>query len=81
MQSSKHGVLLHGLRRGVQPTGVDTIIDAAGVAKGSFYLHFPSKDDLVMASLEERRRSPLIGPPRARGNGGLTRPLSGGASV
>jgi AcrR family transcriptional regulator len=81
VQSSKHGVLLHGLRRGVQPTGVDTIIDAAGAAEASFYPHLPSKDDLVTASLEERWRLPLIGPPLARGNGGLTRPLSVGASV
>ena len=41
-------------RQGVHPTGVDTIIDAAGVAKASFYRHFPSKDDLVTAWLERR---------------------------
>ncbi|MEO8229413.1 MAG: helix-turn-helix domain-containing protein, partial [Chloroflexota bacterium] len=32
--------------RGIQATGVDAIIKAAGVAKATFYRHFPSKDDL-----------------------------------
>lgn len=41
-------------RQGIHATGVDTIIDAAGVAKASFYRHFPSKDDLVAAWLEHR---------------------------
>jgi AcrR family transcriptional regulator len=34
-------------RHGVRAVGVDTIIAAAGVAKASFYRHFPSKDELV----------------------------------
>ena len=37
---------------GVDRTGVDTIIQAAGVAKATFYRHFPSKDDLVVAWLQ-----------------------------
>ena len=41
-------------RQGVYATGVDTIIDVAGVAKASFYRHFPSKGDLVAAWLERR---------------------------
>jgi AcrR family transcriptional regulator len=39
--------------RGIQGTGVDSIIDAAGVAKATFYRHFPSKDDLVVAWLRD----------------------------
>ena len=38
---------------GVTRTGVDTLIEAAGVAKATFYRHFPSKDDLVVAWLHE----------------------------
>lgn len=40
---------------GVQATGVDSLIAAAGVAKATFYRHFPSKDDLVAAWLREPR--------------------------
>lgn len=40
---------------GIQATGVDSIIDAAGVAKATFYRHFPSKDDLIVAWLREPR--------------------------
>ena len=32
--------------------GVQRLIDEAGVAKASFYAHFPSKDDLVAAYLD-----------------------------
>jgi AcrR family transcriptional regulator len=34
--------------------GIDRIIAEAGVAKASFYKHFPSKDDLVVAFLRRR---------------------------
>lgn len=43
-------------RDGVRATGVDTLIQASGVAKATFYRHFPSKDDLVLAFLEYRHR-------------------------
>jgi AcrR family transcriptional regulator len=36
----------------VRGVGVDTIIAASGVAKATFYKHFPSKDDLVVAYLD-----------------------------
>jgi AcrR family transcriptional regulator len=36
--------------------GVDTIIAEAGVAKMTFYRHFPSKADLVLAFLQRRER-------------------------
>lgn len=41
-------------RHGIRAVGVDTIIDRAGVAKMTFYRHFPSKDDLVLAFLRLR---------------------------
>lgn len=40
---------------GIQATGVDSLIAAAGVAKATFYRHFPSKDDLVVAWLRDPR--------------------------
>ena len=40
---------------GIRATGVDTLIEAAGVAKATFYRHFPSKDDLVVAWLSDDR--------------------------
>ncbi len=42
-------------RNGIGPTGVDTLIASAGVAKATFYRHFPSKDDLIVAWLLDRR--------------------------
>ncbi len=40
---------------GIRATGVDTLIEAAGVAKATFYRQFASKDDLVVAWLEDTR--------------------------
>jgi AcrR family transcriptional regulator len=40
---------------GIQATGVDALIAGAGVAKATFYRHFPSKDDLVVAWLLDSR--------------------------
>ena len=40
--------------RGFQAVGVDQIIAAAGVAKTTFYKHFESKDDLLVAAIRQR---------------------------
>ncbi|RYF21470.1 MAG: TetR/AcrR family transcriptional regulator [Comamonadaceae bacterium] len=39
---------------GVRATGIDKVIAEAGVTKVTFYRHFPSKNDLVLAFLQER---------------------------
>lgn len=41
-------------RRGVRDVGVNELIERSGVAKATFYRHFPSKDALVLAFLEQR---------------------------
>lgn len=43
-------------REGIRAVGIDRIIEEAGVAKATFYNHFPSKDDLVVAYIEEQDR-------------------------
>ena len=40
--------------QGIRAVGVDLIVAEAGVAKASFYRHFPAKDDLVVAFLRGR---------------------------
>lgn len=40
-------------REGIRAVGVDAVIARAGVAKMSLYRAFPSKDDLIVAFLEE----------------------------
>lgn len=51
--------------QGVSATGIDTIIAAAGVAKMSLYNNFASKDELVLAYLQERHEE-WLGLYRAR---------------
>jgi len=43
-------------RRGIRGVGVDQLIEQADVAKATFYRHFRSKDDLVLAFLNEREQ-------------------------
>ncbi len=49
------------VERGVRSVGINEIIHTAGVAKASFYSHFPSKNDLIMAFLSRRRDLFTIG--------------------
>ena len=41
-------------REGIRAVGIDRIIEEAKVAKATLYRHFPSKDHLVAAYLEDR---------------------------
>ncbi len=40
-------------REGFRAVGVDTIVEQSGVAKMTLYRYFPSKDDLIVAYLEQ----------------------------
>lgn len=48
-------------RRGIRDVGVDELIRASGVAKATFYRHFPSKDALVLAFLKRRDELWMMG--------------------
>ena len=43
-------------RDGFHSTGIDKILRESGVAKMTLYKHFRSKDDLILAALQERDR-------------------------
>ncbi|MHA7295065.1 TetR/AcrR family transcriptional regulator [Arthrobacter sp. HLT1-21] len=47
--------------RGTRAVGVNEIIGMAGVAKATFYSHFPSKNDLILAFFERRKRLFTLG--------------------
>ncbi|MHC5537105.1 TetR/AcrR family transcriptional regulator [Singulisphaera rosea] len=42
---------------GFRSVGIDRIIGEAEVAKATLYVHFPSKDDLILAVLQHREHS------------------------
>jgi AcrR family transcriptional regulator len=44
-------------REGIRAVGIDRVIAEAGVAKATLYAHFPSKDDLIVATLKHREES------------------------
>jgi AcrR family transcriptional regulator len=57
-------------QQGIRATGINTIISHSGVAKATFFHHFPAKNDLVVAWLElpasrwfDRIRTELDGKP------------------
>ena len=39
-------------RQGYRATGINEVIARSGVAKATFYNHFPSKEDLCLAYLQ-----------------------------
>jgi AcrR family transcriptional regulator len=49
------------MQRGIRDVGVNELIREAGIAKATFYYHFPSKDDLVLAFLERREELFTVG--------------------
>lgn len=57
-------------RRGVRDVGINELISRSGVAKATFYRHFASKDELVLAFLEQRDRvwtvNAIVGEARRR---------------
>ena len=59
-------------RRGIRDVGVNELIERSGVAKATFYRHFPSKDSLVLAFLEQRDKQwtidSIISKARQRGS-------------
>ncbi len=46
-------------REGIRAVGIDRIIEEANVAKATLYRHFPSKDHLVAAYLQDRHKRVL----------------------
>jgi AcrR family transcriptional regulator len=48
-------------RRGIRGVGIDTVIAASGVSRMTLYRHFRSKEDLVLAYLEQREQQWTIG--------------------
>ncbi|MDG2303418.1 MAG: helix-turn-helix domain containing protein [Candidatus Binatia bacterium] len=62
--------------RGFDAVQVEDIVRAAGVARGTFYLHFQNKEDLLNAfrgTVEEQIRDRLDGLPRPRSAKDLVR--------
>lgn len=48
-------------REGYHATGIDRILAESGVAKMTLYKHFRSKDELILAVLEQRGQATLAG--------------------
>src|SRR5437870_1437547 len=47
-------------RQGIRATGIDQVIAESGVAKRTFYRHYPAKNDLILAFLEYRHRNFIV---------------------
>jgi AcrR family transcriptional regulator len=54
-------------REGYRAVGVDRVISEADVAKATFYKHFPSKDDLIIAWINHAEQSSLAIVPSSSG--------------
>ncbi len=54
-------------REGYRAVGVDRVIAEADVAKATFYKHFPSKDDLIVAWINQAEAASSKGLPPADG--------------
>jgi len=59
-------------RNGIHATGIDTVIEAADVARMTLYKHFPSKDALIEAVLREASENTI----RSMRNSTGDKPLS-----
>jgi TetR/AcrR family transcriptional regulator, transcriptional repressor for nem operon len=59
------------LCKGYHGTGIQQIVDAAGVPKGSFYNYFKSKVDFVIAAMEHSSRDTIRAFEQALEEGGL----------
>jgi AcrR family transcriptional regulator len=46
-------------KQGYRATGVNEVIEKSGVAKATFYSHFPSKDDLGLAYLRQLKEGEI----------------------
>jgi len=44
-------------KQGYQATGINEVIKESGVAKATFYSHFPAKEDLCLAYLEKHSQA------------------------
>lgn len=47
-------------RQGYRATGINEVIEKSGVAKATFYSHFPSKDDLALAYLQQLKDTEIV---------------------
>ncbi len=60
-QTTRNRILEHAgriiRRKGFNNTGIQEILDSAGVPKGSFYFYFKSKDDLGLALIDRYAES------------------------